>query len=169
MVASSHKSAQAKKRAFLAAYAKSGNISTAAEAAGIDRRRHYEWLADDPDGSYAAAVAAAYDQAGDYLEEKARQRATEGWEEPVWYQGDEVGRVRKYSDTLLIFLLKGAKPDKYRERGTFEHTGKDGGPIEHKHDGSMNLTLLDDGELDDLQRLVGKAHGQTADADGDSG
>ena len=32
-----------------------------------------------------------------------------------------------YSDTLLIFLLKGLRPQKYRER--YEHTGANGGPI----------------------------------------
>jgi hypothetical protein len=34
----------------------------------------------------------------------------------------------EYSDTLLIFLLKGIRPEKYRER--FEHSGPEGGPIE---------------------------------------
>lgn len=34
----------------------------------------------------------------------------------------------EYSDTLLIFQLKGAKPEKYRER--IEHSGPDGGPIQ---------------------------------------
>ena len=41
----------------------------------------------------------------------------EGWEEPVgWYKGEAGGTVRRFSDTLLIFLLKGAAPEKYRER-----------------------------------------------------
>lgn len=36
----------------------------------------------------------------------------------------------KYSDSLLMFLLRGLRPDRYRERT--EVTGKDGGPIETK-------------------------------------
>jgi hypothetical protein len=32
--------------------------------------------------------------------------------------------VRKYSDTLLIFLLKGARPAKYRERQQVEVSGQ---------------------------------------------
>jgi hypothetical protein len=40
----------------------------------------------------------------------------------VFYQGIQTATVRKYSDTLLIFLLKGRKPERYRER--VEHSGK---------------------------------------------
>ena len=32
------------------------------------------------------------------------------------YKGQAGGTVRRYSDTLLIFLLKGLKPEVYRER-----------------------------------------------------
>ena len=34
----------------------------------------------------------------------------------MYYKGEVVGTIRKYSDTLLIFLLKGALPEVYRER-----------------------------------------------------
>ena len=34
----------------------------------------------------------------------------------MYYKGDEVGYVRKYSDSLTMFLLKAHRPDKYRER-----------------------------------------------------
>jgi hypothetical protein len=40
----------------------------------------------------------------------------------VFYQGQQFATVRKYSDTLLIFLLKGRKPERYRER--VEHSGR---------------------------------------------
>jgi len=46
----------------------------------------------------------------------------DGWEEPVFGSGGtgmgtvEVGAIRKFDSTLLIFLLKGARPEKYRER-----------------------------------------------------
>ena len=51
-----------------------------------------------------------------FAEVEARRRAVEGVEEPVgWFQGTPGGTVRKYSDTLLIFLLKGARPHKYRD------------------------------------------------------
>lgn len=103
-----------KKRAFLAAYAQCGNVSHAARLAGISRETHYEWLTKD--SNYAAAFQQADAQAADALELEARRRALEGWEEPVYQKAQLVGTVRRYSDTLLIFLLKGARPEKYRER-----------------------------------------------------
>lgn len=33
-----------------------------------------------------------------------------------WYRGEPGGHVVEYSDTLLIFLMKGAMPDKYADR-----------------------------------------------------
>ena len=51
------------------------------------------------------------------LEAEAYRRAVEGWVEPVgWYKGKAGGTVRRYSDTLLIFTLKGLLPDRYRDR-----------------------------------------------------
>ncbi len=38
-------------------------------------------------------------------------------EKPVgWYKGKPGGTVRLYSDVLLMYLLKGLRPEKYRER-----------------------------------------------------
>ncbi len=146
-----------KQAAFLTAYALTGNITTAAIAAQIDRKRHYEWLNNDLNGTYAAAFAAAREQAADLLEQEARRRAVEGWDEPVFYQGEPVGAVRKYDSTLLIFLLKGIRPEKYRERAAVEHTGKGGGPIEHRHERKPDLTNLSDEELMALQGILRKA------------
>ncbi len=45
------------------------------------------------------------------------QRATFGVRKPAgWYKGRPGGYVREYSDILAIFLLKGLRPDKYRDR-----------------------------------------------------
>lgn len=105
---------QHKKRAMLAALRQLGNISQAAEAAGCSRSAHYLWLRTDP--RYHAEVADAMEEAADHLEAEARRRAVEGTEEPVYYQGKPVGAIRRYSDLLLIFLLKAARPEKFRER-----------------------------------------------------
>lgn len=121
-----HKKTAMLKAAFLSAYAETGNIKQAAEAAQVGRRSHYRWLAADK--RYAEAFAEATEQAGDALEQEARRRAVDGVDEPVFYQGAQCGLVRKYSDTLLIFLLKGVRPEKFKDR--HEHTGKDGGPIQ---------------------------------------
>jgi len=122
------KTLQHKKKAFLAAFAEVGNITRAAELAGISRQAHYEWMKEDPD--YPDLFKQADQQACDRLEQEARRRAVHGVGKPVFYRGEECGVVQEYSDTLLIFLLKGALPEKYKERGVTELTGKDGGPIE---------------------------------------
>lgn len=51
------------------------------------------------------------------LEAEAVRRASEGTLKPTgWHKGEPSGYIREYSDILLIFLLKGAKPEKYAER-----------------------------------------------------
>ena len=124
--------AQPKKGAFLAAYAQTGNIAAASKLAQVGRRDHYRWI--KADAEYALAFGEAHEEACDRLEAEARRRAVQGVEEPVYGKlpgkdtgTGQVGTIRKYSDTLLIFLLKGARPEKYRER--FEHTGANGAPL----------------------------------------
>lgn len=112
-----------KQAAFLAAYAEVGNVTQAAEISKVARRNHYNWLSDP---EYAEAFQAAEQQACDRLEQEARRRAVEGVEEPVFHRGEKCGVVRKYSDTLLIFLLKGAMPEKYKDR--------------HAHDVNANVS-----------------------------
>lgn len=98
----------AKQRAFLAAYARVGNITAAAAAVGVNRHIHPAWMKASQE--YVDAFAEVQEAAADYLEQLALFRAQHG------------------SDTLIIFLLKGARPKKYRER--FEHSGEGGGPIQ---------------------------------------
>jgi hypothetical protein len=49
------------------------------------------------------------------LEYEAVRRAYHGVEEPVFYNGVQCGSVTKYSDKLLMFLLRARNPAKYRE------------------------------------------------------
>lgn len=114
-------------RAFLATLAQTGNVSESAVGARIARSVVYQAREEHPD--FAARWDAALEEAADRLEQEARRRAVEGVAEPVFYRGDECGTVQRYSDTLLIFLLKGARPDKYRETVRNEVTGKDGAPL----------------------------------------
>jgi len=112
---------KARQDAFLAEYKLCATITHAAEIALISRRTHYLWI--EKDSAYAKAFEEAKIAATDALVAEARRRATQGVEESVYYQGEVVGTIRKYSDTLLIFLLKGALPEVYRER--YEISGGD--------------------------------------------
>ena len=117
-------------KGFLAALAETGNVRRACEAAGVARSRAYELR--DSDEAFALDWLRAQEEAADLLEEEARRRAVEGVDEPVFGsmgqgQGSgQVGTVRKYSDTLLIFLMKGANPEKYRDRSEVKHSGEIG-------------------------------------------
>lgn len=118
---------RAKQEEFIAVYSEVGVISQACKIVGIQNTRHYEWLSNDP--TYPERFAAAHERAIDVLETEARRRAIEGVEKPTgWYKGEPGGIVREYSDVLLIFLLNGARPEKYRHR--HEITGRNGGPIQ---------------------------------------
>lgn len=130
-------------RGFLAALALTGNWTAAAKAAGVDRTTPHKLREQAPD--FEAACERAKDEAADLLELEARRRAHDGWNEPVVYKGELSGTwvhrdgrpaephadgaqfipltVKKYSDTLLIFLLKGERPDKFKDRNETTHTG----------------------------------------------
>lgn len=116
-----------KREAFLTALRAHGNVSEACAAALIGRQSAYEWRRDDPE--FAAAWNEALDEAADTMEREAWRRAVEGTEKPVFGSmgrglgSGEVGRIREYSDTLLIFMLKAARPEKFRERTETRHTG----------------------------------------------
>lgn len=94
----------------------------------------YRWRTEDE------AFARAWDEAKaiglDALEDEATRRAFEGCDKPVFHQGVKCGTIREYSDTLAIFLLKGGKPEKYRENSKVELHG------------SLDLRRMSDEELD---------------------
>jgi AcrR family transcriptional regulator len=113
------------KTRFLREFAQSGNVLRSARAAGVGRAVVYEWK--EKDEYFLELYEAAHEDAIDRLEEEARRRAVDGWNEPVYQGGEKVGTIRKFSDAMLALLLKGKRPDTFRER--HEHTGKDGGPI----------------------------------------
>lgn len=102
------------KAAFLDTLRETANVTLAARSVGITLGTAYKHRKDD--ALFAERWAEAIDEAVDMLEAEAHRRAFQGTEEPVFYKGDEVGYVRKYSDPLTMFLLKAHRPDKYRER-----------------------------------------------------
>ena len=99
---------------FLKAYAVCGTVSTAAKAAGVTRNTIYVWA--EHDESFALAMRQAELEATEVLETEAWRRARDGYSEPVYQQGKLVGTVQRYSDALLVFLLKARAPERYRDR-----------------------------------------------------
>lgn len=97
--------------AFLSVLQKSGTVRSACEMAGIARNTVYKRREIDPE--FDAAWKEAKEDFADSLEERALSRAMSK-DDP--------------SDTMVIFMLKAARPEKYRERydlsGEFKHVDR---------------------------------------------
>ena len=89
------------------------SITAACKAAVIARSVYYQWR--DEDAEFAALADEALEAGTDRLEDIANFRAT---------------RPIDGSDTLLIFLLKARRPEKYRDNSKVEISGPDGGPMQ---------------------------------------
>jgi hypothetical protein len=100
-----------------------GNIARAARAENIDRSTAYRWR--EEDSAFAEQWDAAIEDGLDDLEEEARRRAYTGLRQAVFYKGEVVGYEYEYSDTLMIFLLKGGRPQKYKDRTDVTTNDKD--------------------------------------------
>src|SRR5258705_8413850 len=99
---------------------KSLNSFSVSLLAGTSRTRVYEFKKIDP--AFAAAWDEAEEMAADALEAEARRRGVEGVQEPLVSAGrivcDDEGQpiaIRRYSDNLLLALLKARRPPR-RER-----------------------------------------------------
>ena len=111
---------QACKNRFLEALSDTGSVTTAVAVAGTSRTRVYELRKADP--AFASAWEEAEEIAADRLEEEARRRAVEGVAEPLVSAGklvrddsDQPIMLRRYSDNLLLALIKARRPPR-RER-----------------------------------------------------
>jgi hypothetical protein len=109
------------------------SVSGAAHSAGFHRATAYTWR--DADPAFAAAWDSAAEAGSDALEDEARRRAADGIRKLILHQGKPVlipsrgydaegkplGRLvplyeHKYSDTLLMYLLNGRRPEKFKYR-----------------------------------------------------
>lgn len=141
------KRTKAREERFLAALCRGLSVGGAAEEAGFSYGFAYKWRAADPD--FAACWHDAYEEGTDKLEDEALRRAVEGVATPVYYGGEEIGTIQKYSDALLMFQLRGRRPQKYGPRLIPDHANTGPGPIGTAHDGLSDLELT--------QRIIGVA------------
>jgi len=154
--------------AFCAALAETCQVGKAAAAVGISRYTAYIWRKNDPE--FAERWDEAMKAGLLVLEDEMHRRAVDGVAEPVLHQGqptyltelytDEDGKqqsrfklddqgqripmtVRKYSDTLAIFLAKAHDPEKYRDNSRVEMAG------------SLALTTMTDDDIEaEIARLA---------------
>lgn len=95
-----------KKAKALAKYVEFGTVAAACRAVGIGRTTWYYWRTHDKE--FDIAVQEAEETVADDLEQAAIARARQG-----------------KSDTLMIFLLKGLRPEKYKDRRELDVTHHD--------------------------------------------
>ena len=114
------------KKRFLDTLRETSNIRLACHTAAVARSWAYEKREKDP--KFAAQWDEAIEEATDILEGVARKRATNGVErrKQIYFKEknakgeQETVRMneiveQEYSDTLLIFLLKAHRPEKYQD------------------------------------------------------
>ncbi len=135
-----------KQRLFLQALSVTPQIGRACRAAGIHPSTAWSWRFKEPDPLFVRAYARAYKMGLEHVEDEMFRRGHVGYAKPVYHQGRLVGTERQFSDTAAIFMLKGAMPEKYRER--IEQSGPGGGPIQVQ---TVDPDTLTDAQL--LERI----------------
>lgn len=101
----------------------------------VSRTAVWDWK--QTDKFFAEQCKAAESDWVDMLEEEAARRAVEGVNEPRTVAGKKV-MVKKYSDGLLLAILKAKRGEQYREHLDLRHTGK-----------------IDTGEASALAKIIG--------------
>ncbi len=109
------------REAFLGALSAGASITAACRSADLGRTTVYGWRASDDD--FARSWDEAIEGGTDRLEDEAFRRAHDGVAEPVISGGRQVldadGAplvVRRYSDNLLVTLLKARRPERFKDR-----------------------------------------------------
>jgi hypothetical protein len=116
-----HRWSRERQQQFLEYLAETGNVSRAAKLVGSSTARVYAMRHNDP--VFRQAWDEAEEIAADRLEAEAWRRAVEGVDEPAVNGGrlvrDAAGNtvmVRRYSDMLLLALLKAHRRAKFNTR-----------------------------------------------------
>ncbi len=103
-----------KKQKFIELLAEYGVVSYAAKGVCISRPTAYHARKDD--ATFAEAWDEAIETSIENMEKAAYERSVKGVDTPLTFKGKLTGdSVKSYSDILLMFLMKGNKPDKYRD------------------------------------------------------
>lgn len=112
---------RAAKDRYLVKLSQTGNPLAACKAGRLTRSQVNVLREQDP--LFANACTEALDEAADLLEAEAWRRALEGVAQPLLHAGQPVFNpageaviIRRYSDPLLVMLLRGCKPAKFQRR-----------------------------------------------------
>ena len=101
---------------------------------------------------FAAQWDDALEEATDLLEAEAWRRAFTGIDKPMFFKGEVVASIKKYSGPLLMFLLEAHRPQKFRDGGKVEQPGA----IDVGVDGDREKRTME--RLGKLERLDDQAN-----------
>ena len=111
---------------FLRHYATGATLTESYKVSGLARSTYRDLR--DNDEEFAEWLKGAEESSTDLMLTEAFRRGVRGVPEPTgWYKGDAGGTVQRYSDNLLMFLLKERRPE-FRDK--FELTGQGGQPLQ---------------------------------------
>ena len=129
------------RRAFLEALEAGWSVKNAAERTTHKRQAFYKLR--DGDEAFAAEWAEAWTAGTATLEDEARRRAVDGYDEETFDgKGELLRRVHRYSDALMHRLLAARDPERYGNSGRVEVTGLQGEPIAVDHRAGLTLDHL---------------------------
>lgn len=149
---------------FLRHYTATGNLTASASAAGVTKWTIRNRAKADP--TFGEAYEIAKEMFKEHLLSAMYNRGVKGWEEPVFggrNRDEIVGHITKYSDKMLELLSRYHIPELRANPNVQVNTqnnlgsagtGPGGQPINTNV--SINLSLLDDDELDSLEPLLEK-------------
>jgi hypothetical protein len=140
------------------------NLVGAAHAHGISYECMNNHRRDDEE--FRKAIDEAHDTYVERLRAEVHRRGVEGVAEPVFYQGNQVAFVQKYSDALLLAHIR--KHDhSYREHTKVEQKTEHSGAITNVEAPMADLAPKTRKALRDLlrQEIAARAQKVAADAD----
>jgi hypothetical protein len=140
----------------LAARESSPHLDHSKSTSGLSTFR--TWMQNDLE--FAEAVDDARMEAASKLVEELRRRGHDGWEEPVFQRGAPVlnldgtpATIRRYSDKLLLALVKASLPEAFGDQRRHIHT--------HSYKGVSGFTLsrfdvaaLSDSQQEQLKGII---------------
>ena len=100
-----------REKEFLETLAATASITEAAAAIGISRAALYRMRKHDP--AFAERWSEALRDATAVLADEAFERAAKGVSDPVWYKGEQIGERVRYSERMIMFLLRSHDPETY--------------------------------------------------------
>jgi hypothetical protein len=116
---------EARKAKFLAELREHGIVGEAMAKVSLHakaRAFNTFYQARERDPEFAAAWDDALEYARSKVERELHRRAVEGYEEPVFWKGEECGTIIRYSDALLLARMRALDP-RYRQQNRVELSG----------------------------------------------